>query len=121
MESIGSVGLTVLLVVVGVVISITFLENYDKRFFLIYMTAMPFFLFAASISVLCVLNIISGAWTVPAVVAVLGCVMIGSMIFSFATQERLFHKMEELKKPLNPTEVEKGINWKKVEKWLAKK
>lgn len=97
------------------------INQYDKKFFFIYISAALFLLLAAAASLSCVLGFIQGIWLMPGIIFILFMMFIGVTLLNMAFEDRVYFNFKKLSKPITPTDVEKGLDWGKLEKWLQKK
>lgn len=111
-------GVFVILLGLGFFLGIT--EGLERVYFLYYTSGVAFWMLGGAASAVAVLGLLGGIWLLPVILfAVLGALM-GSFLFTLGSEERWLYRYRKRKAPISSLEVQEGLDWKELERWLRK-
>jgi signal transduction histidine kinase len=113
--------LSLFAVAFGSMIFFFVLKNFEDILFLYYISAFAFVLLAAVAGTLMVLFLAGSVFAMPAVLFAAAMMFLAAFILNLASEEKIKRKREKRKQPISSIDVEKGLDWNKLEKWLEKK
>jgi hypothetical protein len=120
METPLAIALTILVLFLGLGLFLVILQSMDKTFYLYYLSSSIFFLAAAAAAGVSVIGLAAGIWKLPAIFLSVVLVMLGALLWSIASEERTISRIKKRRAPISATDVEKGLDWRALEKWLSK-